>query len=382
MECERDEALPETALAAVLVEPGSLECRELPLPAIGPDEGLLRLEACGICGTDYEQLQGLITPNEYYTPIPAIPGHEPLGIIAAIGERARERWGVAVGDRVAVRSAYGCGRCDACQAFEPVRCPTRGGTYGLTTVEKPPGLWGGYAEYMYLSPLSVVRPMSRELPAELAVMFNPLAAGLSWAATVPQTGPGDRVVILGPGQRGLCSVVAAREAGAEQIIVTGLGSDDYKLELAAELGADLTIVVDDHDPVPDVLDATEGGATVVVDTTPFFAGALAQAVAMCRRRGRIVLAGLKGRGVVAEVLPDEIVYNELTVRGVLSMPHEEFDRACALIEAGAYPLERLHTHSFPIEQAELAVRTLAGSSPLGRAVHVAVVPGAPPVATL
>ena len=378
MNSEHTVALPKTALAAVLVGPGSFEYRELPLPQLGPDEGLLRLEACGICGTDYEQYHGLVTPNEYYTPIPAIPGHEPLGVIAAIGERARARWGVELGDRVAVRSAYGCGRCEACAAFEPVRCPTRGGTYGMTAVEKAPALWGGYAEYMYLSPLSAVRKMSHDLPAEVAVMFNPLAAGLSWAATVPQTGPGDRVVILGPGQRGLCSVIAAREAGAEQIIITGLAVDDHKLELAALLGADETIVVEGSDPVPEVLDLTGGGATVVVDTTPLFAGALAQAIAMCRRRGRIVLAGLKGKGVGAEVLADEIVYNELTLRGVLSMPYEDFDRACYLIEEGTYPLERLHTHSFPIEQSELAVRTLSGDVIGKPAVHVAIVPGAPP----
>ncbi len=368
-----------TARAAVLVKPKTLELREFPLPAIGADDALLKLEACGICGTDYEQYEGDVPPHDYYTPFPVVPGHEPLGIIAEIGPRTRERWGVDRGDRVAVRSGYGCGRCEACARDEPRLCQTRGGTYGFTDVGKPPSLWGGYAEYMYLSPLSVVRKMNRDLPPELAVMFNPLAAGLSWAGTVPRTKPGDRVVILGPGQRGLCAVVAAREAGAAQVIVTGLTRDAHKLALARELGADLTIDVEKTDPVAAVREATGGGAQVVVDTTPFAPHSLSQAVAMAARRARIVLAGLKGRRPTPDLFADDVIYKELTIQGVLSMPYAEFERAIALIESRKYPLEKLHTHSFPIEQAEQAIQTLAGAIPGTNAIHVAIVPGAPPV---
>lgn len=369
--------VPETARAVVLVEPGRLELRELPVPGIGEEDALLALEACGICGTDYEQLAGLVERNEYYTPYPVVPGHEPLGRIAAIGPGARRRWGVDVGDRVAVRSAYGCGRCEACRRLDPLGCPTRGGTYGLTDVSIPPGLWGGYAELMYLCPLSVVRKVDPTLPAELAVMFNPLGAGLSWAWTVPRTGPGDRVAILGPGQRGLCSVVAAREAGAEQVIVTGLARDAHKLAVARELGADATIVADEADVVAAVREATGGkGATVVVDTTPFAADSVRHAVGMAARRGRIVLAGLKGPGRAVELVPDDVIYRELSLTGVLSMAYADFERACALIESRRHPLERLHTHAFPLEQAERAIRTLAGETD-ERAIHVAIVPGAP-----
>ncbi len=367
------DALPDVARAMVLRGPGALELAELPLPQLTEDDALLRVEICGLCGTDYEQFDGKVQSNEYYKPFPSVPGHEPLGLIAAIGSRAAERWAVDVGDRVAVRSSYGCGRCAACLDFDPARCPTRGGTYGFTHVDTAPGLWGAFSEYMYLHPLSVVRKLDPHIPASLAVMFNPLAAGLSWGASVPGTGPADKVVIMGPGQRGLCSLVAALDAGASQVIVTGLGSDQHKLELASELGANHTIVVDGIDPTDQVLELTSGGASVVIDTTPFFEGAFKQAVGMCARRGRIVLAGLKGAGVSAELVPDEIVYKELSVRGVLSMPLPDFHRACELIETGRYPLERLHTHSFPLAQAEQAIATLAGRTG-DRAIHVAIEP--------
>src|SRR5215470_4118307 len=248
--------------AVVLIKPRTLQAREFARPVIGDDDGLLRIEACGICGSDYEQYEGAQPQHEDYTPYPVIPGHEPLGIIEEVGRAAAARWGVREGDRVAVRSGYGCGHCEACRRWEPRACPKRGGTYGYTDVGKPPHLWGGYAEHMYLSPHSVVKKMNPRIPAGVAVMFNPLAAGLSWAGTIPATVPGDRVVILGAGQRGLCCVIGARAAGGRQVVVTGLSRDARKLELARELGADVTIDVEKEDVVARAREATGGGAEV------------------------------------------------------------------------------------------------------------------------
>jgi threonine dehydrogenase-like Zn-dependent dehydrogenase len=125
-------------------------------------------------------------------------------------------------------------------------------------------------------------------------MFNPLAAGLSWAAAIPATAPGDRVVVLGAGQRGLCCVIAARAAGARQVVITGLTRDAQKLALARELGADVAIDVEQNEVVASVRDATGGGAEVVVDTTPYAPQSLNHAIAIAVRKGRIVVAGLKG----------------------------------------------------------------------------------------
>jgi threonine dehydrogenase-like Zn-dependent dehydrogenase len=368
-----------TVRAAVLVEPRTLVARDFPRPAIGADDALLRIEACGICGSDYEQYEGAQPQHEDYTPYPVIPGHEPLGIIEEIGAGARRRWGVGEGDRVAVRSGYGCGQCEACRRWEPRACPKRGGTYGYTDVNRPPHLWGGYAEHMYLSPHSVVRRMDPRLPAGVAVMFNPLAAGLSWAAAVPGTGPGDRVVILGAGQRGLCSVIGARAAGARQVVITGLGRDAAKLALARELGADVTVNAETEDVVARVREATGGGAEVVVDTTPYAPQSLNHAIAIAVRKGRIVVAGLKGLRPARELPVDDVIYKELTIRGVLSMPVDATFRAIDLIESGQYPFEKMHTLSLPLEQAEDAIHLLAGEVPGVNPVHLAIVPGAPRV---
>jgi len=366
--------------ARVLVKPKTLEAREFARPSIGADDALLRIEACGICGSDYEQYEGAQPVHEDYTPYPVIPGHEPLGIIEEIGAGARARWGVREGDRVAVRSGYGCGRCEACARWEPRACPTRGGTYGYTDVGKPPHLWGGYAERMYLSPYSVVKKMDPRIPAGVAVMFNPLAAGLSWAASIPRTAPTDRVVILGAGQRGLCSVIAARAAGARQVVITGLGRDADKLALARQLGADATVNAETEDVVARVREITGGGAEVVVDTTPYAPQSLNHAIAIAVRKGRIVVAGLKGLRPARELPVDDVIYKELTIRGVLSMPVDETFRAIDLIESGRYPFEKMHTMSLPLEQAEDAIHALAGHVRGLNPIHLAIVPGAPRVA--
>ena len=114
----------------------------------------------------------------------------------------------------------------------------------MTPLKVQPGLWGGLSSTS-TSPGAILHPIDKTLPAELAVMFNPIGAGVRWACHLGGVGLGDTVLVLGSGQRGLAAVIAARAAGAGTIIVTGLATDAHKLALAREFGADHTIVVDD-----------------------------------------------------------------------------------------------------------------------------------------
>ncbi|HVN64252.1 MAG TPA: alcohol dehydrogenase catalytic domain-containing protein, partial [Candidatus Binataceae bacterium] len=239
--------MADKSIAVVQTGTEKLEIREFPLPEVHDDDGLLRLEACGICGSDYEQYEGAFGHMNY----PVIPGHEPLGIIEKVGASAAKRWGVKEGDRVAVEVMLPCGFCEQCLSGEYRLCFGKGrmSAYGYTSTKIPPSLWGGYSQYMYLDPHTVMHKMSHSVPPEIAVLFNPLGAGIRWAVQLPGTGIGSSIAILGPGQRGLASVVAAKEAGAETIIVTGLKRDAKKLELAKLFGATHTVNVDEIDPV-------------------------------------------------------------------------------------------------------------------------------------
>ena len=125
---------------------------------------------------------------------------------------------------------------------------------------------------------------------------------------MPRLQPGETIVVLGPGQRGIASVIAAKEAGAGRIIVTGLSRDAAKLDLAREFGADLAIDVEQEDARKAVRAATDGrGADVVIDVTAYAAEAVTQAIDLARRGGRVVLAGTKGPKPVPEFYSDRVV---------------------------------------------------------------------------
>ena len=361
-----------TTRAVVLVGPRSLELRKLPIPEIDDDSALLRVEACGICGTDAEQYAGM-----FQFPLPAIPGHEPLGIIEQIGDRAAERWSVNVGDRVAVETLRRCGRCRACIDGRYQICSGRGEMFahGYVPLSRPPGLWGAYADYMYLDSFSLVHRVRKDVPANLAVMFNPLGAGFRWAVELPDTGPGDTVLILGPGQRGLASVIAARTAGADTIIVTGLTRDERKLALAKEFGADHVINVQTEDTRARIGELTNGrGADVIVEVSSNSPEPVAEALRYAASGGRIVLAGLKGFQPIPDFVSDLVVAKEITIIGACSVTAGAYDSAIRLIESRNVALEKMHTHDFALEEAERAIQILAGDVPGEMSIHSCLLP--------
>ena len=362
--------------AAVLVQPGAFEMREFPRPPVGDDDGLLRLEACGVCGTDYEIYAGEMTRSYGGSApyrFPMILGHEPVGIIEEIGPAAAKRWGVARGDRVVVRNWRQCARCPSCLAGKPERCTNLGGL-GLTAIDVAPAVWGAYATHMYLPPAARVFPISPRVTARAASTFNALACGFEWSVFLPQLKPGQHIAILGPGQRGLASVLAARSSGAGKVIVTGLTADQHKLDLALSLGADLAINVERDDPVALVRELTGGGADVVVDTTPVAVQPVQQALDMVRRGGTVILAGIKGATRTFPFASDTIIEKALTVKGAYGASDEAVRSAIRLIESDAYPADRLVTDVFTIDQAKQAVESLGRHTRGKGTINVAIVP--------
>ena len=373
----------ERVRAAVQVGPRQVEVREFPRPRIGPDDGLLRVEANGICGSDVETYKGNLGSRS----LPMVPGHEPLGIVEEIGERAASRWGVQPGDRVALEVIVPCHYCQNCLTGRYQACPNRTAGHGVSPIDMAPSLWGGFAEYLYLSPGTVVHKIDKSLPAEVAAMYNPMGAGVRWAGHLGGVGIGDTVLVLGAGQRGLACVVAARAAGAGTIIITGLEADAHKLALAREFGADHTITVDreasvdggrragsGEDTVERVREITDGAmADVVLELTPMAEQPVTDALLAARHGGRVVLAGLKG-GKEIPLRTDLIINRALNVVGAFGVDARANEEAIALIESGRFPLEKMHTHTFGLEDCARAIETLAGEVPGERAVHVSIHP--------
>ena len=361
------------AKAMVLTGPRRFEARRYQLPEIGPDDGLLQVEACGLCGTDHELYTGHIRPRGEI-----VPGHETVGVVAALGDRAARRWGVAVGDRVALECFQSCRECAACRAGLYRRCERNGlrTLYGMTPVDVPPSLLGGYAEYHYLSPDSMLLPVPGNLGPVDATLFNPIGAGLRWAADLPATGPDDVVAVLGPGIRGLAAVAAAKEAGAARIMITGLGDRDRpRLDAALDFGADLAIDVATDDPVAAMRDLSGGtGATVVVDVTANAPAALGQAVDLAARGGRVVFAGVRNSTDTPGFNPDTITYKELTIIGALGVDAPVYRRALALLASDKYPFRDVTRRVEHLDGAGELLATMAGESADVPPVHAVLTP--------
>ncbi|MEY2566960.1 MAG: alcohol dehydrogenase [Actinomycetota bacterium] len=361
-----------SARALVLEESRKLTARDLPLPEIGDDDGLLRVEACGLCGTDHEQYTGALPTSFAF-----VPGHESVGVVERVGARAAERWGVRAGDRVAVEVFLSCRNCDACTSGLYRRCVRHGmaDMYGFVPVDKQPALWGGYATHQYLAPDSLLLPVPDRLDPVVATLFNPLGAGIRWGVTVPGTKRGDVVAVLGPGVRGLSACAAAKEAGAAFVMITGVSpQDDERLALAGAFGADLVVDVASTDPAKALRQATGGGADVVVDVTAKAPAALGQAVNVARVGGTIVLAGTRGSAETPGFWPDLIVFKELRMLGALGVDAPAYRAALDLLATGRYPFADLPRTTASLDDAEELVRAMAGESAGGAPVHGVIVP--------
>jgi threonine dehydrogenase-like Zn-dependent dehydrogenase len=358
-----------SSLAVVQTGDRTYEYQEFALPAIGPDEGLLRIDRSGVCGADVQIYNGDVKENNFG--YPTVVGHEPLGTIEQLGERAAERWGVQVGDRVIVEATVPCGECKFCAGGNTTSCIDRK-NYGYTRTSVEPSLWGSFAQYLYLHPRAKLHKIDRSVPLDIAATYNVVACGLGWALDTGGVEAGDTVVVLGAGQRGLACVLAAKSAGAERIVVTGLGRDAYKLEVAKKLGADVTVNVEEQDVVQIVNELTGGaGADVVLDIAPDAPQTVIESIAMVRAKGTVVLAGLKGDRP-ANLLTDEIVRKGLTVKGAWGKRSRSYVEAIALMESGRYPLDLLHSGRFPLERAADAIAALAGGDP--KAITVSISP--------
>jgi alcohol dehydrogenase len=364
---------PDTARALVFTGPRSLEFRQIEVPGPAADSALLRVEACGLCGTDHEMFTGHLPLRT-----PMVPGHETVGVLVEVGDAAAESWGVAIGDRVAVECFRSCRRCGPCLAGTYRRCEENGlrTAYGLSPLEVRPALSGGWADHHWLDADSMLVPVPEGIDAVDATLFNPVGAGIRWGAELPATGPGDIVAVLGPGIRGLAAAAAAREAGAEFVMMTGMGARDHpRLEAATGFGVDLTVDVADADPVAALRQATGGRrATVVVDVTANAPAALGQAVSLAATGGRIVLAGTRNSVETPGFAPDAIVYKELTLIGALGVDAPAYRKALDLVGSDRYPFRSISRVVAPLADAADLLAVMAGEGSEPPPVHAVLVP--------
>jgi|tagenome__1003787_1003787.scaffolds.fasta_scaffold20964899_3 2-desacetyl-2-hydroxyethyl bacteriochlorophyllide A dehydrogenase len=360
--------------AAVLTGPRQIDIRELAVPEVRPDNAVLRVEVTGVCGVDWPAYtQSRADRFE----VPIILGHEIVGRIEQIGVDAAKKWGVKEGDRVAMEEYAPCGRCSYCSSGHYYLC---GGMrmpimYGFTSMSVAPGLWGGFSQFVYLDPNSRLHKLADSVPTRIAPLYIPISNGIRWVQREGGIGIDDTIVILGPGQLGLASVVAAKEAGAGCIIITGRKTDANRLAVARKLGAHHVINVDAEDPVERVAAITNGRmADAVINVAAGAPRIAQQAMELCKIRGTIVMAGGAGRPA-EDFHSDLLSRKELTMKGVRGRAEVDLKKAIRLVESNRHSLDLLATHKFSIDETDLALRSIGGEG-VANPIHISVVPEA------
>jgi alcohol dehydrogenase len=349
-------------LSAVLESAGKIALWDFPRPTIKEDDALLEVEMVGICGSDVGMYTGKNKRIQPYLPI--IMGHEIVGRIAEAGELFCRRHEVRNGDRVLVEFTFGCGFCRSCLTGNYRLCEKKGRYGSYISCRTPPHLWGGYGHHLYLPATAMTHKIDTSLPAEAAVVVSAvLGNAVRWLAQVGSLSIGDTIVIEGPGPQGLAAVVVAKEAGASRIIITGLSRDAQRLEMARQLGATHIIDVTGEDPVERVREITRGAmADAVIDLTGTPQAAIG-ALDLVRQGGTFIMPGTYGTDTQVPLYLDKIVLKEIRVLGVYSHDMKSVIPAIGIAESRKYPLEKLVTHRYSLQEAERAVRAVAGLIP-------------------
>ncbi|MFJ6359199.1 zinc-dependent alcohol dehydrogenase [Pseudarthrobacter oxydans] len=371
--------MSEKVLAAVRVAPGTTEMREFDRPNIDDDSALLRIEVAGICGTDVKLYSN--PPTTRATQGPVIMGHENVGVIVEAGEKFKKRQGLKEGDRVFVEHYVACFSCEWCRIGEYRHCEATdwrtnpdARRFGYTSADFPGTLWGGFSEYMYLPWNAVLHKIPDTVTAEEAGLVMPLSNGIEWALLTAGIGYNDTVLIQGPGQQGLAQLVAAKTAGAAQVIVSGTTRDKARFELAKELGADEVIDVLTEDPREKIMDLTNGrGLDYVLDCTSRAGTApvLLGVDVLKRREGTLLIQG------ELAAFPDfpvkQVTEKAITIKSARGHSFNACELAVAQLASHRYPLEKLATHRYGIDQVDHAIRVLAGETDED-AIHVSMMP--------
>lgn len=308
---------PASMKAAVFREPDDLRVEQVPVPAIGAGEVLVKVEVCGICGTDVHIYRGHFpAPN-----LPLIPGHEFSGRVVEVGALVDH---VQVGDHVTADINLSCGRCYFCRHGQRLLCPEVH-QIGVHVA-------GAFAEYVK-APASAIHQLPDDMSPEEGAYVEPLACALHGQERAGIR-PGNSVAIIGAGPMGLVHARLAKLNGAALVISSEPNA--IRRAKALELGADAAVDPGAVDPVAEVRRLTDGrGADVVFEAVGSIR-TYEQAFQMVRRGGTVVAYGAAPSTAMLEIRPFDIYSKELTIVGSYAGTYATWSDAIALIRSGRF----------------------------------------------
>jgi Zn-dependent alcohol dehydrogenase len=350
---------------------------EVELSAPRRGEITVRIEAAGVCHSDYHYMTGDLS-----APLPLVLGHEGAGIVEELGADASGR--IRVGDRVALLWRPRCGRCEACTSGNPVLCElgkvqaaTGGLPDGTSRLSMPDGgelhhLMGVscFAERVVVNESAAVVVPDGVPPEIAAISACAVITGIGAVFNVVEHAAGRPLLIVGAGGVGLSAVMGAALTGAHPLIVVDV--DDAKLELARELGASHTINAREGDVVEQVLELTAGRGVPWAIEAIGRQATLEQALSAVAAGGTLIALGLGAADTGFTVPLNQLVQRQKRVVGSLygsSNPTVDLPRIFALYLAGELPLDRLIGERMPLADIEAAYRSLT-SGAVGRGILI------------
>ena len=331
-----------TMRAAVFVAPGRIELQERPVPPVGPGDALVRVTTTTICGTDVHILKG-----EYPVAPGRIVGHEPVGVIAALGPGVT---GYQVGQRVIVGAITPCGQCNPCLDGHHAQCGGKamGGWRMGNTID------GCQAEYVLIPhAMANLTPVPDGLTDEQVLMCPDIMSTGFGGAESGNIRIGDTVAVFAQGPIGLCATLGARLRGASRIItVDGVAE---RLAMSAQLGADFTVDFHAEDPVARIMELTEGRGVDVAIEALGTQGTFESCLRVLKPGGTLSSLGVYSGKVelpldaFAAGLGDHRVVTTLCPGG-----KERMRRLLAVVASGRADLRPLVTHRFTLDRIEEA----------------------------
>ena len=337
--------------AVVKREPGwGAELVSTPIPKVGPGQILVRVLATSICGSDHhiyiwnDWAKGRIKP-------PLTLGHEFAGEVVEVGEGVTQ---VSQGDRVSAETHVVCGYCSQCRTGHAHTC--------YNTKILGVDMDGAFAEYVAL-PAENAWVNPPELPVEIASVQEPFGNAVHTVLSGPVAG--SSLVVLGCGPIGLFAVGIARACGAARVYA--VDTNDYRLELAEAMGADLCLRADQVDPVRSIWEDNAGQGVDVALEMSGAVVAVQQSIEVVKPGGRVSLLGIPAEPVALD-LAEGVVMKGITLQGIAGRRmYETWYQTRALLSSGRVDIEPVITHRLPLSEFEKGME-LMGSGQCGKVI--------------
>lgn len=330
-------------LAAVLKDFNNLVLEEVPVPVPGPGEVLVRVRACGICATDYKAINGIRRNVRF----PMVPGHEPAGVVAAVGAHVTH---VREGDEVIVQPTGFCGVCPHCRIGLTHYCENSYTTGGDGPEDVRPG---SFAEYV-LTGANTVYAKPAHLSFDAACQTEPVSGAWKGIIQNSQMAVGDDVVVIGTGGIGMYCLMVAKAAGAGRLIAVDVS--DYALETARRLGATHVINPAREDARAAVYDILPQGPDLVVEAAgPIEAVRLM--VSLLRRGTRWNVFGITTHERF-ELDGGLMHFLEARMDASFGTNPTAMEKAIRLMSRGLVDPEQVISHRFPLTEIQQAMEVM------------------------